>query len=227
VADLTKILRADGAIVTAGRYHSNTKSNRTGAIEMLTKNWKLNWQKIIAGWCVSGLLLAGVIAASPATTAYAAPGTPPAPGQTENRAARLEQAYQREQEWLSKQQDNLAKMNTLADKVQQFITVQQGKGKDVTALQAALTTFKSQIITAQASHTTAANVLSAHLGFDANGKVTAVAQARQTLLDARQSLGDAHRVMRQAVNDLHRVIRAWRQANSVKAGQPPAATPGN
>jgi hypothetical protein len=194
---------------------------------MFTKNWKSKLQKVIAGLSVSGLVLAVIIAAIPATSAYAAPGTPPAQDQAaETRNARLEQAYQREQEWLSQQQDNLNKMNTVVvDKVQQFITTQQGKGKDVTALQAALATFKSQIVTAQSSHTTAANVLGTHLGFDANGKVTDAAQARQTLLDARQSLRDAHNVMRQAVLDLHRTIRQWRQVNGVKAAQP-TATPG-
>ena len=194
---------------------------------MLTKNWKSKLQRAIAGLSISGVVLAGVIAAMPASAAYAAPGTPPAPGQPgAARNERLEQAYQREQAWLSQQQDNLNKMNSIADRVQQFITTQQGKGKDVSALQAALATFKSQIATAQASHATAANVLSAHLGFDANGKVTDAAQARQTLLDARQSLRDAHNVMRQAVLDLHRAIRAWRQANGPKVQQP-AATPSN
>ena len=182
-------------------------------------------QRAIAGLSISGVVLAGVVAAMPASAAYAAPGTPPAPGQPGAvRNERLEQAYQREQAWLSQQQDNLNKMNSIAERVQQFITTQRDKGKDVSALQAALATFKSQIAAAQASHTTAANVLSAHLGFDANGKVTDAAQARQTLLDARQSLRDAHNVMRQAVLDLHRAIRAWRQA-SVTKDQQPAATP--
>ncbi len=190
---------------------------------MFTKNLKSKWQKIVAGLCVSGLVLAGIIAAAPTHAAYAAPATPPAPVQTEQtRNARLEKVYQREQQWLNTQQDNLNKMNNIADKVQQFITAQQGKGRDVTALQAALATFKSQIATAQASHATAAGVLSTHLGFDVNGKVTDTVQARQTLLDARQSLRDAHAVMRQAVYDLHRALRTWRQANGLKAA---TATP--
>ncbi len=192
---------------------------------MLTKNWKSKLQRIMAGLSVSGLVLAGAIAAWPATSVSAAPGTPPAQGQAQQtRLERLEQAYRREQAWLNKQQDNLNKMKSVADKVQQFITTQQGQGKDVAALQAALAAFQSQITTAQASHTTAANILSTHLGFDANGKVNEAVQARQTLLDARQSLRDAHLVMRQAVLDLHRAIRTWRQANSPKANQP-TATP--
>ena len=190
---------------------------------MVTKNLKSKLQKAIAGLSVSGLVLAGIFAAVPPNAAYAAPATPPAPAQTQQtRNARLEQAYQREQKWLSTQQDNLNKMNAVADKVQQFITTQQGKGKDVSALQAALATFKSQITTAQASHTMAANVLSTHLGFDATGHVTDAVEAHQTSLDARQSLRDAHDVMRQAVNDLHRAVRAWRQANGPQAAK---ATP--
>ena len=142
------------------------------------------------------------------------------------RSERLEQAYVREQQWLSTQQENLNKMSSAADKVQQFITAQQGKGKDVSALQAALATFKSQIAAAQASHAAAATVLGTHSGFDANGKVTNAAEARQTLLDARQSLHDAHIAMRQAVRDLHRALRAWRQANGLRASQI-APTPGS
>ncbi len=194
---------------------------------MFTKNLKSKWQRLIAGLSVSGLVLAGVVTAIPADTALAAPATPPAQGQlAQTRNERLERVYQREQQWLSTQQNNLNRLNSVADKVQQFITTQQGKGKDVSALQTALATFKSQITMAQASHATAANVLSTHLGFDANGKVTDAAQARQTLLDARQSLRDAHNVMRQAVLDLHRAIRAWRRANQPQAAQP-VATPNN
>jgi hypothetical protein len=193
---------------------------------MLAKNLKSKLYGVIGSLSITGLLLAGVIAAAPTSTALAAPGTPPAKqGQSAQTAdARLEQAYQREQTWLNQQADNLTKMNDVADKVQQFITTQQGKGKDVTALQAALTTFKSQIATAQSTHKTAANVLSTHTGFDANGKVTDTVQARQTVLEARQALRAAHDVMQQAVTDLHRAVRDWRQANGEKAKKP-AATP--
>lgn len=195
---------------------------------MLAKKLKSKVYGVIGGLSIAGLMLAGVIAAAPTGAALAAPGTPPAKqGQLDQAAkTRLEQAYQREQAWLSQQADNLNKLNNVAGKVQQFITTQQGKGKDVTALQAALTTFQSQIATAQSAHNTAAKVLSTHTGFDANGQVTEAAQARQTVLEARQSLRAAHTVMRQAVTDLHRAVREWRQANGVKTKQP-AATPGN
>ncbi len=194
---------------------------------MFTQDLQSKLQRLIAGLSVGGLVLAGVVAAVPASAALAAPATPPAQGQlAQTREGRLERAYQREQQWLSTQQDNLNKMNGAADKVQQFITTQQGKGKDVTALQDALATFKAQITAAQSSHTVAVNVLNTHLGFDASGKVTNAVQARQTVLDALQALRDAHNVMRQAVTDLHRAVRAWRLANGVKAQQP-TVTPGS
>ena len=192
---------------------------------MFTKNWKSKLQKVVAGLSVSGLMLAGLCAALPANAAYAAPATPPAQDPTVTHE-RLEQAYQREQQQLKIQQDNLDMLNIIADQVQQFITTQQGQGKDVTALQAALATFKSQITTAQASHATAANILSAHAGFDINGKVTDATQARQTIRAARQSLGDAHIVMRQATLDLHRALREWRQANR-PTGTQATPTPSN
>ena len=187
---------------------------------MPTKNLKSKWRRAIVGLSMGGLLLAGVVAIIPVATAQAAPTTPPAPSQQTTHDARLEKAYQSEQAWLRKQQDNLGKMNAAADRAQQFITTQRNLGKDVSVLQAALATFKAQITAAQASHQTANVVLSAHLGFDANGKVVNAAQARQTLVDAGQSLRDARSVMRQAVSDLQRAMRLWRQTNGVKTGQP-------
>ena len=46
---------------------------------MLTKNWKSKLRRAIAGLSISGVVLAGAVAAMPASAAYAAPGTPPAP----------------------------------------------------------------------------------------------------------------------------------------------------
>ena len=86
----------------------------------------------------------------------------------------------------------------------------------MSALQAALSTFQTQIATAQSSHNTTASVLGNHAGFDANGKVTNPDQARQTLLDGRQSLRDAHGVIRQAVEKIciaQSVIGAHRTAS--------------
>ena len=185
---------------------------------MLSRNLKSNLFKAIGSLSVAGMVLAGVVA-TPASTALAQPATPPA-GQSQSlqaRDERLERWYEREQAWLSLQQEYLNKMNEVASKVQQFITTQQSKGKDVSALQAALDTFKLQTATAQSAHNTAASVLGTHNGFGANGQVVDANQARLTLIDARQSLRDAHYMMLQAAHDLRAAFRAWRAGNGVKS----------
>ena len=184
-------------------------------------NIKSKFVRLISGLSIVALAFTA-FAAAPAGVAFADTPTPtPKPGQAA-RTARLEKEYQREQEWLTRQQANLTKANVLVTKVQNFINVQNAAGKDTTALQQALAVFQQQLITAQAAHHTAATILSNHAGFDANGKVTDAAQARQTLLDARQSLRDARRTLMQGTRDLHRAIKEYRAANKKSV---PAATP--
>ncbi len=133
--------------------------------------------------------------------------------------ALLEKAYARENDWLKQQGNNLAKTGPAVTRVQGLIDQAKGQGKDTSSLEAALATYKSQIATAQASHDTAQKILVAHTGFDANGKVTDNASARETVQDARQSLNDVRLALVQSTQDLQAAVRQWRNAN------PPAATP--
>jgi len=128
----------------------------------------------------------------------------------------LSNIYQKEQDFLNKQSDHLSKANDAVAKVQDLISKAQAKGLDVSALQSALGTYQSQLATAQSSHQNAANILSAHNGFDGSGNVTDPATARQTVRDAGQALKDAGNQLRQAVEDLHKNVRAWREANRDK-----------
>ena len=157
-------------------------------------------------------LIAG-LALAPTGSAYADSATPPAANDKAARDARLEKVYQREQDWLNKQTANLSKAAEAVTKVRTFIADQNAKGKDTSALQAALTVFQQQLATAQSSHATAAGILDTHNGFDANRHVTNPVSAHQTLIDARQSLRDAHGILRQGVLDLHRALKAYRNAN--------------
>jgi hypothetical protein len=101
----------------------------------------------------------------------------------------------------------------LGDKVQARIDELKAQGRDTSALEAALASYRDEIAAAQASHSTAADILSAHAGFDADGHVTDPEQARHTVLDARQALQDARLTLRKAVLDLRIAIRDYRQAN--------------
>jgi hypothetical protein len=146
---------------------------------------------------------------APATPALAAAGTPQPKAAADG--TQLKNAYEREQKALATQTGNLAKAGEGAAKVQTLIDAQKAQGVDTSAIEAALATAKFQVANAQSAHDTAASILSAHAGFDASGNVTDVAQARQTITSARQSLIDAHTILQQARQDLEAALKAFRQ----------------
>jgi hypothetical protein len=174
---------------------------------------------LVSGLAALALAVASVFTA-PAATAHADDPTPtPHPAQ-QARDDLLKNWYQREQNWLNIQTQNLAKANEAAGKVQDWINGLKSKGKDTSALEAALATFQSQIAAAQSSHDTAANILKTHAGFDDSGNVTDPDQARQTLVTARQSLADAHNVLLQAGRDLRKAVQDFRKTNLEENGLP-------
>lgn len=194
---------------------------------------KLNLKSKLVYGMVSGLAVLAVLVSTaafmPTSSVAAAAGTPPAQAQ---RDQRLEKVYQREQQWLAIQTGHLQKANDVIGKVEQYITAQNAKGRDTASLTAALNIFKLQVAAAQSAHNTAASILGAHAGFDANGHVTDPDLARQTLIDTRQSLRSAHQTLKQAAHDLHAAIKEYREANGQAAQQPtakpvPTAVPTN
>ena len=87
----------------------------------------------------------GVITLAAATPTFAqAPTTLGA-----NRQTALQHQFNREQTWFGIQTLHLANTNKLATMVQNYISAQNAKGKNTSALVAALATFNAQIATAQ------------------------------------------------------------------------------
>jgi hypothetical protein len=146
-----------------------------------------------------------------ATPTYAQGPTPS--NRSDPRRDARERQFKREQDWFNDQTKRLADAKTIATKVQDYINAQNAKGKDTSSLVASLATYNSQISTAQGSHNTAGTLITAHAGFDANGKVIDLQLANQTVRDMRKSLMDAHLVLREAGRDLRKAIRAYRQTN--------------
>lgn len=128
----------------------------------------------------------------------------------------LEKAYQRELKGLEVQQTHLNWANKSATELQTWIDKLNRQGIDTSDLTNALRLFQGQVVIAQSAHDTASGLLSLHAGFDANGNVTDTGQARQTVMAARQSLLEAHTVLKQAVDDLHQSIREFREAHQLK-----------
>ncbi len=136
----------------------------------------------------------------------------------------LERAYRRQQKALTVQQGNLDKANGAVSKVQSWIDLLNGKGVDTTALTAAVSAFQTQVATAQTAHDSAAAILSAHAGFDADGKVTDAEQAQQTVATAHQALSDARETLRQAREDLRAALRKFREEHKPEVKATPAPT---
>jgi uncharacterized phage infection (PIP) family protein YhgE len=125
----------------------------------------------------------------------------------------LERGLTRLREWLDTQAANLQRANDGGAKVQEWIDKLKAEGKDTSALEAALSTFHTQMASAQAAHDAAASTLANPAGFDSNGKVVDEALAKQTLDSARASLKQAHDLLVQAVRDLHQAVKDYRAAN--------------
>ncbi len=181
---------------------------------------------------MAGLAAAVVFAASfvvvPVAPVLAAPPTPgskpsapavaPKPQATrpeQVQGVRLERLFKREQERLEYEQKRLDAAAERATKVQQFIDDQKSKGKDTSGLEAALAAFKDGVATAQGHHETAKGILDTHAGFDANGKVTDLAQARTTVRTAGKAEVQFHRTMVRADLVLLKAIREYRRENGV------------
>ncbi|GAB4502900.1 MAG: hypothetical protein Fur0035_24580 [Anaerolineales bacterium] len=164
------------------------------------------------------LLAALLLTALPLTAAFAAgqneppapPAATPAPSLDPAQAAeRLQKAFAREQkivERLGHADEFLARIEKLVEKASQ-------NGKDVSAIQAALTDLKAAMQSAQPNLDQAAQILATGSGFDASGKVTNLDSARETV----RSAGEALKAYRAAVKDefqaLRAAIQAFREAN--------------
>jgi len=157
---------------------------------------------------VGALMILGLVFTVPTSVAFAATPTPPS-------NAALTKAFQHDQSWLNVQATNLGKANDVVTDIQNLITEAQSQGISTTAISTALATFQSQLNTAQSSHTTAANVISAANGFDSNDQVTDSVAAAQTVHDATQALSDAHAVLVQSTKDLLVAVKAWEKSNQL------------
>lgn len=128
----------------------------------------------------------------------------------------LSKAFKTEQKWLTNQQQAIDKADQAAVQIQQLIDKAAGEGLDVTILQNALAAFDAEMVSVKSEHQTAADILTAHNGFDGDGNVTDQQSARVTVLDAKQALWKAHVSMTQAVRNLHQAAREWRQVTFPK-----------
>ncbi|MHC1740769.1 MAG: hypothetical protein AB9897_06620 [Anaerolineaceae bacterium] len=184
----------------------------------MTKN------KVFTGVMVA--LLVGVLAFSgPILTVHASSGvsqdgTPPVQdGPRPSLSARLAL----EQEWLSRQAENITKMGMAVAKIQTRIDQIKARGLDTSALEAALAEYNSQLPEINTAHESAVQILSSHAGFDDAGAVSDAVQAKATLTSARTALNDARTKMIAARQALRQALQDFKAANPPQPR--PTATP--
>jgi hypothetical protein len=155
-------------------------------------------------------VIAGLLAASfavvPTSVAFAKPS------QQDGIDDALEWAFESEQYWLDRQTLALDRADRGVEKVQQVIDKAAAYGVDVTALEDALAAFTAELPTVQSFRQDAANILAAHDGFDDSGVVVDRQAARDTVMDARRALGEAHMTLTYASWDLQDAVRDWKDA---------------
>ena len=132
--------------------------------------------------------------------------TPPA-GEVSNE--KLEQAWARQ----LKAYERMGKTDEFVAKAQQLIDRAGAKGKDVSAVQAALDAFVDATKDAKPVYESAKGIINSHQGFDANGKVTDTARAKETVRAMHAKLQEVRTAMDGTGKALHQAIKAFREAN--------------
>jgi hypothetical protein len=179
---------------------------------------KTMMKKVFLGALVAVL----VLAAFPLANVYAAgsydPSTPPRDGRVSNE--RLEKIWARElkaYERMGKLFDGSAAAIAHA---QALITKAGEKGKDVSAVQAALDALQAAISDVRPTYESIKGTVNSHQGFDDAGKVTDADKARETVKDMRAKLKEVRDTLGPAVKAFRDAVKAFRQAN-----KPPASSP--
>jgi hypothetical protein len=177
-------------------------------------------RKIFSFIVLMGLLVSAFALAFPSGTAAAASlAQEPQPTTNADKSptpARLEKTYQRELELLKTQAVRLDRLDERADKFAARIAKLKDEGKDATVLEKALTDFKAKIMDARSQHEEAAKILNTHSGFDANGKVTDVSQASETVKDAGKMMREIHQDLRPTIREMVKALRQFIRDNRGK-----------
>ena len=183
---------------------------------MFTRN---KWGRMTS-WLVSGALAAtavvGVFTPLGVQPAYAAPvvADPPPPAEEAGlRGDALKLAYQRLQGVEARTQGAIDKARTGADRLENLIDQAKERGRDASALEAALASFRASMDSAQTKHDQGAAILARHAGFDDQGEVTDIKEAWGTVRGAGKEFRDAGKTMASALRTLHAAIRDWREAH--------------
>jgi hypothetical protein len=135
--------------------------------------------------------------------------TPPAGEVSEVSNEKLEQVWARQ----LKAYERMGKTDEFVAKVQKLLDRATANGKDVSAIQSALDAFVEAAKDAKPIYESANGIINSHQGFDANGKVTDPAKAKETVKAMREKMQEIRTAMDGTGKALHEAIKAFREAN--------------
>lgn len=142
--------------------------------------------------------------------AAADPGNPPNADQTVDRLAR---AWAREQAIYNRLGTFLGNADGRLANAQDLIHKAGANGRDISEIQAALDAFSEAIRQVQPIYDSAGTIVTAHQGFDENGKVVDQTQALQTVKDLGGDLRGIRQPLVGSGKAFREALRAFRKAN--------------
>ena len=154
------------------------------------------------------LVVALALAAIPASNAFAADENPPATTneKLEKMWARVLKLYERTGKAFEDTDAHIGGFQGMIDKAAE-------NGKDVSDLQAALDAYEAALTATRPQYEALGTVISAHAGFDADGKVTDAEQAKATLTEVRDQMKVIKESMGETFKALREAVKAFREAN--------------
>jgi hypothetical protein len=126
---------------------------------------------------------------------------------------RLEKAWARVLKINERVGKKFERADVLTEKIQTLIDEASADGKDTAAVQAALDAFNLATEEAGPLYDAAQLIIDAHEGFDADGKVTDVEKAADTIKSLGESLRGIKDITGESGKSLREAIKAYREAN--------------
>lgn len=171
---------------------------------------KLNLKTLIAPLVALVMVLTMLLAT--ATPAFAEDDPPkPIPGLGKVSNADMTKMYQKVRAWYDSQAIVIRDAYELAKQFQALIDFYKKKGRDVTRLEAALSTFYGDISIAEAARVNTNKIFSRNAGFNGFYVVLDRQLAAQTILEARTNLKGTHLDLLQAIKNLKREFHGWKR----------------
>lgn len=159
---------------------------------------------------LAGLVAVLALAALPVTSAFAQDENPP---KGEASTEQLEKAWAKQLKIYGMLGKAFEDTDAQFAKAQELIDKATANGKDASAVQSALNAFKAAVEKSRSIYDSLKSLITAHTGFDANGKVTDATQAKATVQSVRAKMQELKTSMDGTGKALREAIKAFRDAN--------------